>query len=187
MKTITTVALVAGTLINSIAAWAEPTSKDDFLLGMVNVAEDTQVTQITLPPCNQSANESVSAIRFLVKRYDLEVDGVAFIFDSAPEILISKINNFAELKKYKDSMQRNDWELYLAPNLDEVIGNQNGLHLQTDAKSRIIDVDAQSGGAKCVRKILIKADTDSVGGHDEWSKKGQLLIFGAKQAGQLND
>ena len=186
MKTITNLALVA-TLFSSLTAMAEPISKDDFLLGMVNVAEETQVTQITMPPCGQSANETVSAIRFLVKRYDLEIDGVAFIFDSAPELLISKINNFAELKKYKDSMQRNDWELYLAPTLDDVIGNQNGLHLPTDAKSRIIDVDPQSAGAKCVRKILVKADTDSVGHQAEWSKKGQLLIFGAKQAGQLND
>ncbi len=187
--------LIAASSLLSGVVHAESISKDDFLLADFTIPEQTKVLEKRLPECKDTDNESVKWLRFVVKRYDLEVEGIAMIFQSAyngnpqHDAKVNAINNFAELKDARDNglIQANDFQVYGAPNLAAIINGHQGGHYQTDQKSIVMDVDEQSEGAKCVRKVLVKADSDTVGGGPEFTKKSQLLIFGGKRKDQMTD
>ncbi|MEK7690693.1 MAG: hypothetical protein AAB425_06705 [Bdellovibrionota bacterium] len=181
----------AAALTATALTWADPApladSRDDFVLGMFTVPEqENTLSVLNLPKCKDSSNESVGAMKLLVKRYPLEVNGIAVIFASAGEPNIAQINNFLELKRAKDTgkIQANDFELFEAPNLESVINGTNSRTFRPDQTSAIMDIDHNSTGAKCVRKILFKGDSNTAG--ENAQQKSQILVLGSKTRGELN-
>jgi hypothetical protein len=183
MKRTLLLALSATFVLGMPVAQAADPAKDtnDFVLGMFAVSEQEEgLSRVKLPACRDSANEVVGAMRFVVKRYPIDVSGIAVIFSSASDLLLEEIKSFADLKAARDAGRLNsvDFEVYEAPSVQAVLDGSYKKTYAPDQASPILDIDKNASGPKCVRTILFKG-ASGVSGENKY-QRAQIILFGSR-------